>query len=66
MIIKNTNKLILLIYVSAFLVVALSGYFSVVGISALFSGKKIFAAVMAISFELSKITIISILSQKWD
>lgn len=66
MIIKNTNKLIILIYVSAFLVVALSGYFSVVGISALFSGKKIFAAVMAISFELSKVTIISILSQKWD
>lgn len=66
MIIKKNNGLIWLIYISTFLVVVLSGYFSVVGISALFSGKKAFAAVMAISFELSKVTIISILSQKWN
>lgn len=66
MIIKKSNGLILLIYVSTILIVSLSAYFSVVGISSLFSGKKIFAAIMAISFELSKVTIISILSQKWN
>lgn len=66
MTIKNNNKLILLLYISTILIVSLSAYFSVVGISSLFAGKKIFASIMAVSFQLSKITIISILSQKWS
>jgi len=48
--IKDNSKLIYLLYISTTLIVCLSAYFSVSGISALFAGKKLFAAVMAISF----------------
>ena len=59
------NRFLYLVGLSALLLVGMSGYYSVVGISSLFSGRRLFAAIMAGSLEFGKITVASYLYRKW-
>lgn len=68
----NENKLQLnillaktLLFLSTITLVVLSAYYSIIGLSNLFAGKKLFVAIMAAGFQLSKVTVLSILTLKW-
>jgi glucose dehydrogenase len=59
---KDKN-FIIFIFCSAFLMLGTSAYFSIVGISSLFSGRKFFAGILATAMEFSKVTMTSHLTR---
>ncbi len=60
------KKFSMIIGLSALLISAVSGYFSIVGIALLFSGSFLSVAIMAASLEIGKLSIASFLYRYWN
>ena len=62
---NKKDNFIWLVGLSAFLLIGMSAYYSIIGISSLFSAKKLFTGIMAGSLEFGKVVTTSYLYRKW-
>ena len=63
---KVVDKFVVMLGMSAIFILLLSAYYSIIGIGLLFSGSRVFASIMAGSFEFAKVTITSYLTRYWN
>jgi len=63
---EHKSNFVYVVLLSAFLMLGTSAYFSIVGISSLFAGRRIFSGILAGAMEFSKVTLTSYLTRYWN